>query len=113
MPLVSRNAASISHFSDYRLIRPRYNEMTSRFDNTEKIEAGRDSVYRIASPPDTREAGADLDEAYTFLADHTNTTGDVNLARLRRKIDWRIVPLLFLVYLLNLLDKVSLNVRTR
>ena len=33
-----------------------------------------------------------------------------SLKRLRRKADWHIVPLTFLCYLLNLIDKVAYNV---
>ena len=32
------------------------------------------------------------------------------MSTLLRKIDWRIVPIMFLVYLMNLIDKVALNV---
>jgi hypothetical protein len=35
---------------------------------------------------------------------------DTSLKRLRRKADWHIVPLLFLCYLMNLIDKVAYNV---
>jgi hypothetical protein len=35
---------------------------------------------------------------------------DTSLKRLRRKADWRIVPLTFLCYLMNLIDKVAYNV---
>jgi hypothetical protein len=35
----------------------------------------------------------------------------VNKAALVRKIDWRIVPTLFLAYFLQFLDKVAINVR--
>jgi fucose permease len=34
---------------------------------------------------------------------------DVSLRRLRRKADWRISPLTFLCYLMNLIDKVAYN----
>lgn len=36
----------------------------------------------------------------------------VNEASLVRKIDWRIVPTLFLAYFLQFLDKVAINVST-
>ena len=34
----------------------------------------------------------------------------VNLQALRRKIDWRIVPIMFLCYTVQFLDKVNINV---
>lgn len=36
----------------------------------------------------------------------------VNEASLVRKIDWRIIPTLFLAYFLQFLDKVAINVST-
>ena len=45
--------------------------------------------------------------------DHSGTAhfeNAVDLAVLRRKVDWRVVPLLFCCYTLQFLDKVLLNV---
>jgi hypothetical protein len=39
----------------------------------------------------------------------SNDGDDVSLRRLRRKADWRISPLTFLCYLMNLIDKVAYN----
>lgn len=62
-----------------------------------------------ASPIDD----SDLDDAWKFLRTANNTSEAaveaVNLSSLRRKIDWRIVPLLFCCYVTQLLDKVVLN----
>ena len=53
----------------------------------------------------------DWDQAYNFLSTKTfDGTSHVDLRRLRRKVDWRIIPLMFLCYWLQFLDKVSLNV---
>jgi hypothetical protein len=41
---------------------------------------------------------------------HIEEKDDTSLQRLRRKADWRIVPLTFLCYLMNLIDKVAYNV---
>jgi len=68
-----------------------------------------------SSPATSEKIGHDdvVDQAYVFL---TNTAVDqalassVNLAALRRKIDWHIVPIMFLVYTMNLIDKVAYNV---
>ena len=54
----------------------------------------------------------DVDAAWKFINDHGNADDTVNLAALRRKIDWHIVPLMFLCYTMQFLDKVILNVRT-
>jgi hypothetical protein len=53
---------------------------------------------------------SDVDAAWQFLNKHRNAASDVNIDALRRKIDWRIVPLMFFCYTLQFLDKVILNV---
>ncbi|KAG6059068.1 hypothetical protein E4U17_006980 [Claviceps sp. LM77 group G4] len=52
-----------------------------------------------------------VDAAWKFLNDHREIVGvdAVNLNALRRKIDWHIVPLMFLCYTMQFLDKVVLN----
>lgn len=57
----------------------------------------------------------DMDRAYDFLAKagagfSEEQTPAVDLRRLRRRVDWRIVPLMFACYTLSFLDKVLLNV---
>lgn len=66
-----------------------------------------------SAPP---EAG--VDEAWNYLEKHRGDTaavtegpGKISLDALRRKIDWHIVPLMFLCYTMQFLDKVLLNVR--
>ena len=54
-----------------------------------------------------------VDNAWTFLNQHVVTDVDTNagdLKKLRRKIDWHIVPLMFCCYIMQFLDKVILNV---
>lgn len=50
-------------------------------------------------------AGKDLDEAFLFLAEHNDGDSNINLKALRRKIDWRIIPLMFLCYVMQFVDK--------
>ena len=53
----------------------------------------------------------DLDRAYYYLEQAgTNVTHDIDLQALRRKIDWRIVPIMFCAYTMQFIDKVLLNV---
>lgn len=60
-----------------------------------------------------KENLCDPDPAYNFLA-NVNTYDDaaaqVDLKKLRRKIDWYIVPIMFLCYTMQFVDKISLNV---
>lgn len=54
-----------------------------------------------------------VDDAWSFLNRHhdesaSGSTVDINA--LRRKVDWRIVPLMFGCYTMQFLDKVILNV---
>lgn len=58
-------------------------------------------------------ASKDLDVAFNYIQnanDGGNDFQSVNLATLRRKIDWRIVPIMFLCYTMQFLDKVNINV---
>lgn len=55
----------------------------------------------------------DPDQAYQFLAKLGATDGaesQINLKALRRKIDFRIIPIMFLCYTMQFIDKVALNV---
>lgn len=56
---------------------------------------------------------SDPDLAYNFLTNVSapdDAAVQVNLRKLRRKIDWYIVPIMFLCYTMQFVDKVSLNV---
>jgi MFS family permease len=57
-------------------------------------------------------ASGELDSAWKYLdahRDHAEASEPIDLTALRRKIDWHIVPLMFLCYTLQFLDKVILN----
>ena len=58
------------------------------------------------------ETSAGIDTAWKFLDKHRDTHVAVDITALRRKIDWRIVPLMFCCYTMQFLDKVILNVRS-
>lgn len=54
-----------------------------------------------------------VDDAWMFLNKSRNADADTNIIdinALRRKVDWRIVPLLFGCYTMQFLDKAILNV---
>ena len=77
-----------------------------------------------SSPPSTlscipqldgaSEAATDRDQAFVYLEfnDRGNNAeaGALYSDALRRKIDWRIVPIMFACYTMQFLDKVLLNV---
>jgi predicted MFS family arabinose efflux permease len=67
------------------------------------IEAGPASVGKFA----------EVDEAWEFLNNNRDAaeadTSGIDMLALRRKVDLRIVPLLFLCYTMQFLDKVILN----
>jgi hypothetical protein len=56
------------------------------------------------------------DEALQYLEGHHNVDSAevdaVDLKKLRTKVDWNIVPLMFLCYMLQFIDKVIINVST-
>jgi hypothetical protein len=69
-------------------------------------EPVKDSVIRLSV--DT----TNIDDAWTFLQNHVETsteTSNVDMQRLRRRIDRRLVPILFGCYTMQFLDKVILN----
>lgn len=83
--------------------------MTAMDPNSDK-EAVTSVKETTVSPSESLE----LDAAWTYLNEHRDTSAAVNLeavnlSLLRRKIDWHIVPLMFLCYTLQFLDKVILN----
>lgn len=57
-----------------------------------------------------------VDDALDFLYRHNQTgplsrqTGPIDERRLLRRIDWRIIPIMFVCYTCQFLDKVNLNV---
>ena len=73
--------------------------------------SGGSSDRQHAASPETQ-----VDAAWDFLNAHRDAGADavstVNLNALRRKIDFRIVPLMFGCYTMQFLDKVILNARS-
>lgn len=57
--------------------------------------------------------GKDFDRAHQFIQnaiDRAETDEGVDLKALRRRIDWKIVPLMLCCYTIQFVDKVLLNV---
>ncbi|KFY82170.1 hypothetical protein V500_10766 [Pseudogymnoascus sp. VKM F-4518 (FW-2643)] len=79
----------------------------------EKAVAGSETdTTSPASPIVGAERDDDVDDAFKYLHDHAVADGEstsINLAALRRKIDWRIVPIMFACYVLQFIDKVVIN----
>lgn len=62
---------------------------------------------------DGKTAAVAVDQAWDYLETHGDssfTDGALSLKALRRKIDWRIVPLMFCCYTMQFIDKVLINV---
>lgn len=60
-----------------------------------------------------RPPNRELDRARQYILDSSVTEANssaVDLPALRRKIDWRIVPIMFCCYMMQFVDKVLLNV---
>ena len=73
------------------------------------------SIKEESQPTTTQTSleNGSVDDAWLFLNKHQNddlNTELVDIRRLRRKVDWRIVPLMFGCYTMLFLDKVILNV---
>ncbi len=57
----------------------------------------------------------DIDKAYIYMNTHSEGGVDaeadaIDLVALRRKVDWRIVPIMFACYTMQFIDKVMINV---
>lgn len=78
----------------------------------EKQTSASDVDVTSIGTPQTAEGkdGKDLDQAYIYLAQQNHDLETVNLAALRRKVDWRIVPIMFACYTMQFIDKVMINV---
>jgi hypothetical protein len=59
---------------------------------------------------DSTDKAGDVDGAWKFLNAHRDAAPSVDIKALRRKIDFHIVPLMFLCYTMQFLDKVIINV---
>lgn len=61
----------------------------------------------------SEKGSGNVDTAWKFLDQNRDAAGaseDVDIDKMRRKIDWHIVPLMFCCYTMQFLDKVILNV---
>lgn len=75
---------------------------------SEKVESLNSSGV---DSPAADSSGRDLDDAYKYLHSHSDAETDaVDLKALRRKIDWHIIPIMFMCYVLQFVDKVVINV---
>lgn len=87
--------------------------MSSAEKEKESGEPRVDGLDDVLSPSGV----SNVDDAWKFLDKHrdaANVQDDadntVNILAIRRKIDWRIVPLGFLCYMMQFTDKLVLNV---
>jgi hypothetical protein len=79
------------------------------------LEDQQKDVYVTHSSHGSESSASNVDGAWKFLDDHREVAANsepVDIDRLRRKIDWHIVPLMFCCYTMQFLDKVILNVST-
>lgn len=73
-----------------------------------------DEAINVAYPssPQFSSAGtSDLDDTYDIYKQHANEepADAAEIQRVLRKIDYRVVPILFMIYLLQYLDKNGIN----
>lgn len=67
----------------------------------------------IPATSDRKKPVVAVDQAWDYLEAHGDSSfneGSFDLKALRRKIDWRIVPLMFCCYTMQFIDKVLINV---
>lgn len=88
---------------------------TSTEDEKSTVRALAVEDERIDTPPAVATESVDskdLDRAFVYLArqDQSQLDNNVDLKALRRKIDWRIIPVMTTCFGLQFLDKVLINV---
>ena len=91
--------------------RERSLQATTAMDSshTEPKNDGSSTQVQPRPSPDQK----DIDQAYVFLTsinEDSSTPDAVDQRRLRTKVDWHVVPIMFLCYCVSFIDKVSLNV---
>jgi hypothetical protein len=78
-------------------------------DSGEKVDEKVEVTQSQASSD--KPVSADVDAAWKFLDGHRDAAvTETDLTALRHKIDWHIVPIMFLCYTMQFLDKVIYNV---
>ena len=88
---------------------------TSTDDEKSTVRALAVEDERIDTPPAVATESIDskdIDRAFVYLArqDQSQLDNNVDLKALRRKIDWRIIPVMTACFGLQFLDKVLINV---
>ncbi|KAM9888883.1 hypothetical protein OXX69_012975, partial [Metschnikowia pulcherrima] len=80
---------------------------------SEKPSEKSSAVYDISSVPSATEDSKKAKIVGIDLFQHADEISDEEMrseiARIRRKVDWRIMPVLCITYTLQFLDKLSLN----
>lgn len=89
--------------------------MASHHQDPEKVMGTNNDIVTDPASPNSPQLssadGSDLDDNYNLYKQHVSEepTDPLEAKRVLRKIDWRVVPVLFLIYLLQYLDKNGLN----
>lgn len=85
---------------------------TSEMDSTHGADTKGHINYSASEAQVDERSSGEVDAAWKYLDGHRETAAvdAVDIDKLRRRIDFRIVPLMFLCYTLQFLDKVILNV---
>ncbi|KAH6723929.1 putative MFS transporter [Leptodontidium sp. MPI-SDFR-AT-0119] len=68
------------------------------------------SEATLPSPTTSVEINTHLDKAYNYIQNTASlNTGDVDIRAVRRRVDFRLIPIMLLVYAMQVLDKVNIN----
>lgn len=79
------------------------------YKHNDAIDEKGPRIDEAPSSPPLQKPLQGHDKAYDYLQSHNAGSSPIDLKALRRKIDWRIVPLMFCCYTMQFLDKVILN----
>ncbi|KAK6992794.1 major facilitator superfamily domain-containing protein [Favolaschia claudopus] len=65
----------------------------------------------LSDTPSRSSSNENIDKAWNFVEQHHDADAllSVDIASVQRKVDWHIVPIMFLCYTMQFLDKVAIN----
>ncbi|PPJ50507.1 hypothetical protein CBER1_07739 [Cercospora berteroae] len=89
-------------------------DMASREEKKLRLERANTTISNpvaYVATINNEKRSKDVDEAYDYLRSRADFVGEqaIDIKKLQRRVDWRIMPIMFLIFGLQFLDKFLLN----
>jgi len=87
-------------------------DLTSNMSSSSNKSDPQVGVLETTASPTEKPPAVEVDNAWGYLDHHRDADllNPVDIDKLRKKIDWRIIPVMFCAYTIQFLDKIILNV---